>query len=131
MGLEDRGIERGDVALERGGGRSETVRAWGPLSLGEAAQRAKMCWQRGRYAHGTSGSQSPRATESYGHQGGREGEPLKSWLVRALIPGDAPILPLAPLVTVSKQPVSSCHSRDLFDVSHYKSFPPMWFGLRV
>lgn len=73
------------------------------------------------------GPQSPMATR----EGGREGEPLKSWLVRALIPGDAPILPLAPLVTVSKQPVSSCHSRDLFDVSHYKSFLPMWFGLRV
>lgn len=27
---------------------------------------------------------------------GREGESLKSWLVRALIPEDAPILPLAP-----------------------------------
>lgn len=107
-----RGIERGDMALR---GEVAGVRLCEP---GASFFRRRCMEDQDMLAEGTVCSWDQWSPVPQSHRvlwpPGREGEPLKSWLVRALIPEDAPILPLAPLVTVSKQPVSSCYPEGSF-----------------
>lgn len=92
MGLEGRGTEGRDVALQRGGGRSErdyaslgasffrksrtearekgtaegpsTTSLWRPRCVGRGDSKLMDLW-----------FPVPQGTQSYGHQRGREGEP--------------------------------------------------------